>query len=614
MASADDNDFEPAPAAVSVQLDGTTARFVAHYKLSIEGPSWSLGGYEFVTPPTGLVTDATVKLGDEPARRLLLADSDTASAALEALGTAPSSDDRGWVFQLAHLTQDMISLAYAVPAHSTVDLTLTVSAPTCFVGDTRFVPIPSSWEDRIKGGLVRDDGETCEAGSTFNQVAWIAFPTHEVSARRSGERFDFSAGEAHAGAQSFARVELDLAARLGDVPDDLATAIVVDVSRSMTGSDLELAHNAVGAYLRAAPSSQVQLIGFARTPTALLAQWTNATDARPAVDAAFPNIVQKNGSNLDAALASAKTWLDKVGGTKRVILITDSLLSNRLLAMPMADLRAKVGGALVQVIDVNNAADPFQRDDDLPLAHLALDSGGIAVHASYQGPDDADATLLARPITVDHLRITAPGWDRVEPGFARACPEDGDGVVGEGERCLFWAEGQVAGAPITVEGYVWGRRFTRVLVPNAGASLEVARELVALEFDADNVELQRAAFAIDKVWSMSARWGGDGGYDDVGSGGLGISGGVSGCCGPDAIGTVRGVSVLGMKGTFLTLEQQLAPALAACKIEHAAISVELTFNEIVDVTTDNHCVAEHVWDIALNLEHPIAHETRRVSL
>src|SRR5678815_1174031 len=101
-------------------------------------------------------------------------------------------------------------------------------------------------------------------------------------------------------------------------------------------------------------------------------------------------------------------------GTHRIIAINDELLATRLehggtLAVP--------AHALLHVVAFG--ADGIVRDDAVWLGALAHPTGGIAVRAG--GDQPLDATVLARPIALEHVAITTPGWTELDPDRPNRC-------------------------------------------------------------------------------------------------------------------------------------------------------------------------------------------------
>jgi hypothetical protein len=150
-------------------------------------------------------------------------------------------------------------------------------------------------------------------------------------------------------------------------------------------------------------------------------------------------------------------------------------------------------------------------------------------------------------------------------------------------------------------------------VPERGRGIALARELAAgASFDTPvQLEIDRAAMAVDSVWSLFATWGGRGGYAD--DSGIGTVGGMSGrSVGTivDTIGTARAVKVLDLRAQF-------ADALAACgPYTHGRVAIGLTREEITDVDVtgagdDTRCVEDAIWSTLVHV--PDAPDRARTS-
>jgi hypothetical protein len=157
---------------------------------------------------------------------------------------------------------------------------------------------------------------------------------------------------------------------------------------------------------------------------------------------------------------------------------------------------------------------------------------------------------------------------------------------------------------------MWGHKITRTLLPDETSSRHVARELspIATMFDEDvRAEIDRAALALDSVWSLIGIWGGTGGYADTERFGLGLRGfGTSSCC--DTGGSRD--TIFGAPGPKLDLRAQLAPVVKRCAARTAlTIWLETTREEIVAANVEapgepedvRRCIEDGVWDLALRI-------------
>lgn len=402
---------------------------------------------------------------------------------------------------------------------------------------------------------------------------------HGVQAGVIGGRLALPSGD-------FAKLEIDLPRELAAVPDDLATVIVVDASRSVTDDQRAAQRAIVASYLAHVPHSMVQVIAVARRARAVLPSWMASSVVGARIDRELGRLGGVNGSNVDAGIAEAGAWLARVGGTHRLIVLTDELAPRRLDHVapdPWAALLP--AGTVVHVVALRDGDGELSRDDDVMFGALAKATGGIGAAGGAQ----SDAAMLARPIAVDDIAIEGKGW---EPAGTEACTDR----LGEGQSCTWIARATAATGPVTIRGLVWNTKLERIVVPR-GHGLAIARELAAFGgFETPvQLEIDRAAMAVDSVWSLFGAWGGRGGYAD--HSGFGTIGTMSG----DSTGTI--VDRFGTASSIgdVDLRDQLAPAIAACgPSTHGAITVYLTREEIADVDVrdagdDTSCIEEAIW-------------------
>jgi Mg-chelatase subunit ChlD len=555
-----------------------------------------------------------------------------AAHVIDGLGEREAGPKRSWAVRIARESV-LATLEIAAPEQATLVIDVEMSAPTCFRKDARYVEVPQSWATKIDKKLVHTDAteaidRACPANNMRDEHAWLALPATELAhgAPPAG-RIGTSAHALTVHGEKFARVELDLASRLGEVPRDLATAIVIDGSRSMNPQELAAQRAVVEAYLRGAPQTRVQVIAFAHTARALLPGWTTASQALARVDRELRDLDQRNGSNVDAGLAAAATWLARTPGTHRILLFTDERLAKRFTDLaPDAIGKLAPADTTVHVIAVNDDESPLSRDEAMTLAPLAKASTGIAVRSGLpQG--GVDASMLLRPITVDHIAVTAPGWTELAAGGASCATVE---VLDEGTSCTWWGTSTPNAGPITVDGFVWGQRVTRVMQPDLGHRHEVARELVETASLGEAIvgDVELAAHAVTERFNLIAVWGGHDGYADAVHGGWGF--GMSGCsCGGGDVGTIGhgGFGTIGL-ARHLDLKEQLSAATAACDRDgHTTVAtVETTGDEIVDLAVDvihdahesvtaiHDCIETAIWDTAITIPDAPPHATTIVTL
>lgn len=561
------------PARVTASLHGTTARFSLHLTAKADATTFPAATLELPLPARGLVTTATATIAGA-AHPLALTPADDAHDAFYALGD-PGGDQTAWAVLLAG-SSGSVSIDIVAAESRVVALDLEVDAPTCFERGRRFAELPATWRGRITTVAAP---KTCDVNGN---AAWIAFPVTEP------EHIGTLASRLPLSTTDLARVELDLARELADVPADLHTAIVIDASRSLTRDERSAQTAIIAAYLRSVPRTSVQVIGYARTAAPVLDGWTAAEAAAAPISRALGALHPANGSNLDAGLAEAGAWLARTTATRRVLLFTDERVARRLISSDGSEFAGSLpADTLVHVIALDRPHAALTRDDTVRFGALATATGGIGVRGGR-----GEATLLARPITLDDVAVKGDGW--TDLGLTADC----SGSLAAGTSCTWWARGDASSGPISVTGTLWSQPITRIVRPDPTHALAVARELSATGgLDAPlPAEIDRAALAVNAVWSLFAQWGGTGGSPSpMGFGTLsGIGSGHTTSTIVDTIGVTTVIPKI-------DLHAQLAGPLARCGAVHATIEIELTREEIVDVHVagatggTRSCLEDAVW-------------------
>ena len=599
------------PSLVKATLDGAQAHLTARFLIAKQAAGDDSVVIEL--PDGALVTGATVA-----DHRLALVEAEAAETAFQAVHQAPITRDARWAAKVVRSGTDSVIVSLLSPEAGLASLELEIAAPTCYFRDARYVAIPATWAHALPLALRVATPPECGTSET-----WLALPDRALIGRAGGfDRIGGDAGRLALGDQHVARLELDIASRLGEVPRDLATVILLDSSRSLTESQVREQRKLVLAYVRRVPDTRVQILAFARTAHPVLPGWTTGSQALPQLERRLAAEPLRNGSNLDDALADAQAWLARLPGTHRILIVTDELLPERIL---VPQLRGGLApDTLVHVANVAASSGPLVREDDGVLGTLAAATYGIRVRGAGDDPE-----ILVRPISIDQLRVRAPGWADMNRSDARCGLADVQ--LGEGTACTWWLTADPSAGPITVEGLVWGRRLARTFAPDLGRALPLARELSGrggLD-EAHQALADRAARAVNPVWSLFGAWGGRGGYGD-GLGGFGLSG-IGATCGCDGFGTI-GHGSAGPNPGDDHLAAQLAPAVTACHAERDRVSVklELTLAETVDVGVEiqhspdedlagavrhrRDCLIEAIWEIELAIGVPRDHQTVTVDL
>jgi hypothetical protein len=622
---ADDERSDADPVRVRASLEGSTAHLSARYVIHVQ-QGRNTASLTIPLPAHSLVTAGTVTV-DGKAHPLALTNADTADTAFEAATERIGGRDRAWVAKLSVQSATGVALEIAAPRKATVTLDLELDAPTCLVNDARHVVIPTSWEEALDARLRRtepagrsDLEASCgeQEGSSFAIAAPSLAKGRTIDTRigATADRLAVS-DDVH-----FARAELALTSELGKIPADLRTAIVVDASRSVSPDELRVQRATVAAYLAVAPRGSVQVITYARTAVPLLKAWMPASEAAPHIDRALKAMTTRNGSNLDAGLAEAIAWLGKTKGSRRILLFSDERLPQRItstLGVLGLDVPA---GTILHSIVLSGLQGALERFDEARLAPLAAATTGIAVSSGLDDEGHVDATILARPISLDHVTLRTPGWHALDQA-PTTCRDDAS--LPEGMSCIWWGEGSASSGDLTFEGRAWNRVVSRTVHPDSSRSLALARLLSALAILPDELdrEIDLLAHAVNSAWSLYGTWGGKAGYADLPGGGGAGWGATCDCAGPGTIGHGSGTGS-GKRSNFPEeLRGALADAVAGCHPDGARIglTVETTLHEIVDVTVTvvpaapvvRDCIVEAVWRVPLALKDVPLHATTELA-
>lgn len=617
--SADADADELVATNIRGKLVGTVARLTFQYRFDVERGTQNL--HALAIPPQATVIGATVVSPARHALGLILAGEGVER--FDAIREREAGKSARWAVLISTEGGDSVDVAITAPVTSHVKLELVTEQATCFHRDARYVAVPVAWATALAPELraiKTDHHALVEACGDPGEQIWVGFRSRELAQKRGGvERVGSSAGRAALGDIHVAKLELGVAGRLGDVPANLATAIVVDGSRSLTPNERATQRELVAAYLRATPNSRVQVIAYDRFARGLLAAWTPAHQAGPQIDRALLALPGANGSNVDAGLGEAARWLSRIKGTRRIVVVTDERLSLRFGDEPSRSLAKLVPrGVLLHAVAAGDSDSEPSRNDYGVLAQLALGTTGFAIDTG-RPHGGIDATLLARPLTVDHLAIEAPDWTPLFAHHDRACND----LLAQGAGCTWWGQGDATSSDITIKGSVWGQQIVRVLRPDSSRTVELARELSNHTDVTETVREAAAphAHAVNRVWSLFTEWGGLHGYGEQ------TLRGVCGCLGLGTIGTSSRSSGVGHSSGVgamlppLELEQQLG-AVKSCGLGSHRVTAEIenTRDEIVDVSvtvapdpsstplerqTLRDCVTERIWESQITV--PVTH-------
>jgi hypothetical protein len=595
-AAADDDDGDLVPTSVKAKLRGTTVELTARVPIKIADFGSETRPLDI--PEGAIVTGATVEHGGKSQRMRLDTAEQIETDFNAILEREPGLHRMSAVRITAGFNNVMVQVATAT--HGEIVLELTVEMPTCFFRDARYAAVPESWARRVS---LAKPPEGCGEGGD-----WIAFPTRDLA--KSESRIGIIAGRLALGDRDIARVEIDLARELADVPADLHTAIVIDGSRSLTADEIEAQRAVVASYVaQVPPQTRVQVIAYARDAKPLLPSWMPAVSAAAQIDREIRSLAPRNGSNLDRGIDEAASWLARARGTRRLVVISDERFPTRIDSLIAGFADRLPDRTLAHVVSLWMGGQGVERVEDLALSPLATATEGISTSASLDDNGKLDARMLVRPTGIDKVAVAGEGWAPVSSPIETE-------AIDNGTSATWFGLGSPVSGPISISGFIWGKRFTRIVHPDPSRGRSIARELSAAGsfLDSDLHELvAHAAFAVNESWSLMATWGGTGGFADLGGGGVGVGGFCCDTGGSTDIGHGTGTGY----AIHLDFRKQLAPTVARCGAQGISLSIiiETTFEEIVDVHVSGvddamqTCIEEGVWATSLQILNAPSHAT-----
>ena len=404
---------------------------------------------------------------------------------------------------------------------------------------------------------------------------------------------------------AIARVELDAAPRVSELPKRAQVVFVLDRSRSIGAEGLTAQLALIRAYLAHVPDADVEVVAFDRHATRLFGELLPAPAALEKLAAAANTIVLGNGSALDEAARLAATVLAGRSGPRRVVMMSDELVRS---ALPAKDAIAAldrlppdtVVHLVVPEVDHDDRA-KLERDDTGALAPMATRHHGIRARvAGFPVRVDKDLARLAlelvRPTRIEQLAV---------PGFSLE-----SSTLREGEGLRLVKLGASAPARLVVTGRLWSdpvRQEVRATEPfsRAAAAFVFGEDRHDELSEAEQMRVALYARAVSPVTLYVAAEPGTRPSTD----GLDDGNAYGGLLGNEA-GEMNGGFGYGMRRRKPDLATLIdtAPCLTAhpqigpWKVE---LTVETTQEEVVDVETATPgafaaCVVETVW--ALHLE------------
>ena len=403
------------------------------------------------------------------------------------------------------------------------------------------------------------------------------------------------------------RGRIAAAPHVGEVPLGAHVVVLFDGSRSH--HDFEGGLAAVRAYLGHMKGATVDFITFDRETRQPLGAALPVATALSKL-ASF-QLVPRNGSRIDDALARADTILQASSSqARRVVVVTDTLTRSELTPQKIGASAWK-SGAVVHFAVVTHGAPSLTRDDDSDWATLPRRTGGLYWAAAATGTvDTATRTVFeewARPKRIDKLEVTGVSGNFYAPS-----------VLDEGQGLEHFTIADTATSQVQIKGELWSKPLRVAVTPSAEhgkltAALVFGSDLYTSFSEPEQMKLALLGRAVTPVTSYLAiepgvRPSNEGlEWDEVAS--LGSGGGGRG----EGIG-LGGIGTLGhgagptrdawLTGELVAIAKTCAPSAKAVTAE-----LESTLEEIVDVkavvlspTRDAKaevCVREGIWKLSL---------------
>jgi subtilisin-like proprotein convertase family protein len=404
--------------------------------------------------------------------------------------------------------------------------------------------------------------------------------------------------------RAFARLEIDVAPRVSELPKRAQIVFVVDRSRSVGPDGLAAQLAIVRAYLGHVPDAEVEVITYDRRATRVFGSFLPANAALELLRTRG-TFELGNGSALDAAAKLAATALADRTGPRRIVLLTDELTRSTLTSETAAASLAALAPdtivhVVVPVVDEDDRLH-LDRDDAAPLAVLATRHhgiqaklGGFPLHSEKSlGPL---ALELVRPTRIEQLSVK---------GFELAST-----TLREGEGLRMFRLAATAPSRVVVTGRMWSDPVRREVL----ATEPFSRASAAFVFGEDKhqelspreqMTVALYAKAVSPVTSYVAAEPGTRPSTD------GLDDG-------DAMGGLLGNEAGEMNGGFGFGRDRPKPDLvnlidtAPCLRAHPQpgawrvdLAVETTLAEIVDVSTTTKgplaaCLVEAAWSLRLD--------------
>lgn len=417
--------------------------------------------------------------------------------------------------------------------------------------------------------------------------------------------------------KNFQRLELDAAKELTKTPNNIFVVFVFDLSKSQTSKTVLAQIEIARAYLSHTPHARFQIVGYSRFASRLTKAFRPAHDFDALVNTLKAGTALKlmNGSNLDGGLKWGQELLRKKRGTKRIIVLSDQLLSPHWEnSHSMAQLPKRTITHVVDASPLGLASS--KRLNHNQLADLADASGGIMLrvsgaHTTNKKALDRVALQLVRPTQIDDFAInsTALAWE--SPDILRQ---------GDGLRIMVAQKQSLS--KVKIRGRLWSKPFQKTIHSSPRFNRASAAFVFSHDMHSDLSENEQFRLAMHaRVLSPQTAFLAIEPGVRPSTAGLkrtlqeGIIGGVLG----GVIGGVLGASTASDKPKDYW-RNLFSKATAECVATHKPnrgwslqIDVHMTYAEVVDVNLSEKssfasCLEEKAW--SLDLKKSFHHETR----
>lgn len=222
-------------------------------------------------------------------------------------------------------------------------------------------------------------------------------------------------------------------ARVSEVPRRANVVVLLDASRSLSQEEADAAKAAAGAYLSHFTDANVEIITFNRRARELFGGLQPVSKATLELEKLA--IERGNGSEIGEALAKADARLAKTrpGSARRIVLFTD--LKTRLdLSPELARRSLSRSGALLHIALLHQGRPSLARDEEHAWDAVARPTGGLLWFAGVSAElhdRAAQARVyeeLARPLRIDHLKVSGPGLAAEDTDLLPATLNEGQGL------------------------------------------------------------------------------------------------------------------------------------------------------------------------------------------